>query len=402
MGLFRSLRLREYESATIGSEWDAARKVVPPYVVAELERLQSEQRAEYLAISRRRIKGQNYVGVIGVGDRTIEILPKTDEADDAARRRLVQMMSLTGMLAHSEAGIADLAPSVPCVLDAFMQAYTRQLALEWRRGRISSYVKTDENRTYLRGKLLFHEQNRRNRLRPERFFTRADQFITDVSPSRLLKAGLDICRRYGTADTTRRGATMLLAEFDEVSDHTFTVAEMDAVKPDRRIARFDSLLTLAKLFIRGQVPDRPGGAATYSLLFDMNVVFERYIGCLLRRACPPPYRVQLQVTGQSLVLRDGKRKFWLRPDVAAGVRQSDMYQAYAYAREFNCPTVILLYPRSGELGQRVADYRLQPGDDSSPRIEIKTVDVTQPASQVRQELEHIIAVTLKTVAASNA
>lgn len=420
------LRLREYESATIGSEWDAARKVVPPYVVAELERLQAEQRAEYLAISRRRIKAQNYVGVIGVGDRAIEILPKIDEVDDAARRRLVQMMSIAGMLPHLEAGIADLASSVPCLLDAFMQAYARQLALEWRRGRISNYQKTDENRTCLRGKLLFHEQIRRNRLRPERFFTRADQFITDVPPSRLLKAGLDICRRYGTSEATRRGATTLLAEFDEVSNHSFTDAELDLVKPDRRIARFDPLLTLAKQFVRGRVPDRLGRAATYSLLFDMNVVFERYIGCLLRRACPPPFRTQLQVTGRSLVLRDGKRKFRLRPDAAVrrgkqflilidtkwklldpaksheGVRQSDMYQAYAYAQEFDCPCVILLYPRFGDLGQRVADYRLQPGNDLSPRIEIKTIDVTRPPAQVRKELERVVSAALKTVTAGDA
>ena len=412
------LRLREYEQATIGLEWDPARKIVPPYVVAELERLQAEQRTEYLTISRRRIKAQNYVGVIGVGDRTIEILPKTDEADDAARRRLVQMMSLGGMLPHLEAGIADLAPSVPCLLDAFMQAYTRQLALEWRRGRVSSYQRTDENRTCLRGKLLFHEQIRRNRLRPERFFTRADQFITDVPPSRLLKAGLDVCRRHGTADATRRAATTLLAEFDEVANHSFTDVELDSVKPDRRIERFDPLLTLAKQFVRGRVPDRPGGAATFSLLFDMNVIFERYIGCLLRRACPPPYRVQLQVTGRSLVLRDGKRKFWLRPDVAVrrgvqfsilidtkwklldpakpheGVRQSDMYQAYAYAREFESPHVILLYPRFGNLGQKVAGYRLHPGNAASPRIEVKTVDVSQPVSQVRHELNGIVEPTL--------
>ena len=61
-----------------------------------------------------------------------------------------------------------------------------------------------------------------------------------------------------------------------------------------------------------------------------------------------------------MTVRDGKRKFLLRPDVAVrhgrhfailidtkwklldpakpheGVRQSDMYQAYAYAREFDC------------------------------------------------------------------
>jgi 5-methylcytosine-specific restriction enzyme subunit McrC len=412
------LRLREYETAAIGAEWDVAKKIVPPYVVAELARFQAEQCAEYVAISRYQIKTQNFVGVVGVGDRAIEILPKIDEADDGARQRLLQMISIAGLLPCLEAGIADLAPSVPCLLDVFMQAYIRQLAVEWRRGRISDYHKTDENRACLRGKLLFHEQIHRNRLRPERFFTRADQFITDVLASRLLKAGLNVCRRYGIADATRRGATTLLAEFDGVSNHSFTDSEMGAIEPDRRIARFAPLLTLAKRFIRGCVPDRPGGAATYSLLFDMNDVFELYIGRLLRRACPAPYRVQLQATGRSLAIRDGKQKFLLRPDVAVrhgrefvilidtkwklldaskpheGVRQSDMYQAYAYAREFDCPRVILLYPQHGGIGPNIANYRLSPGDDNCPRIEVTTVDVTQPPSRVWQQLGQMVQAAL--------
>lgn len=408
------LRLREYESAAIGAEWDAAKKVVPPPVVSELDRLQAEHRAEYLLISRRKIKAQNFVGVIGVGQRSIEILPKTDEADDRARRRLIDMMSIAGLLPALESGIADLAVSVPCLLDVFMQAYIRQLTLEWRRGRISGYRKTDENRTWLKGKLLFHEQIHRNHLRPERFFTRSDQFIPDVSASQLLKAGLNICRRYGIADATRRGATTLLAEFEGVSDHSFTDAEMNAIEPDRQIARFGPLLTLAKRFVRGCVPDRPGGAATYSLLFDMNEVFERYIGRMLQVACPAPYRVQLQATGRSLVVRDGKQRFLLRPDAAIrhgksfailvdtkwklldaaktheGVRQSDMYQAYAYAREFDCPCVILLFPQFGGVGPRVAVYRLQPADDTGPRIEISTVDVTKTPNQLKRQLGLII------------
>lgn len=121
------------------------------------------------------------------------------------------------------------------------------------------------------------------------------------------------------------------------------------------------------------------------------------------------------------MLRNGKQKFWLRPDVAIrhgkqisilidtkwklldpakpheGVRQSDMYQAYAYAREFDCPCVILLYPRFGNLDQRVADYRMQPGDVASPRVEIKTVDVTQSAGQVRHELNGIVRATVGTL-----
>lgn len=408
------LKLREYESATIGPAWDAARKTVPPSVVAEVERLQAEKGVEYLAISRRRITAQNHVGVVAVGERVIEILPKTDELDDSARRRLVEMLSIAGMLPHLDAGVADLAASVPCLLDAFMQAYLRQLTIEWRRWRICSYRKTDEDRLSLRGKLLFAEQLRRNRFRPTRFATRADQFVADVLPSRLLKAGLTVCRRHGWSDATRRNATSLLAEFDDVSNHTFTESELARVKPDRQMARFEPLLTLAAWFVRGCVPDRPGGAATFSLMFDMNAVFEQYIGRLLTPLCSAPFRVHLQAMGRALVVRDGKRKFWLRPDAAIrrgqefsllidtkwkrldrthpheGVRQSDMYQAYAYAREYSCPHVILLYPRFRDLSPNVAAYRLQPGDENSPRIGVKTVDITQPIAKVRQELQGLL------------
>lgn len=405
------LRLREYESAKIGSQWDACHKTVPAHVASELERFQAERRTEFLDISRKRITAQNFVGVVGVGQCALEILPKTDETDDAARRRLIEMMSFSGLLPHLEAGTADLAASVPCLLDAFMQAYIRQLALEWHRGRIANYRKTDENRAFLRGKLVFHVQIRRNLLRPERFFTRADEFLTDVLPSRLLKAGLDVCRRYGLADDTRRNAATLLAEFGEVSLQRFSSGELDSVVADRRISRFDPLLVLARQFLRGCVPDRPGNAKTYSLLFDMNEVFERYIGALIRRACPSALGVQLQASGHSLALRNGKPAFRLRPDVAirrkcdavlivdtkwklldsakphAGVRQSDMYQAYAYVREFNCPRALFLFPRFGDLKESVASYRLRPGSEECSRIEVGTIDVRMKPSQIIGELK---------------
>src|SRR5690606_18766014 len=131
-----------------------------------------------------------------------------------------------------------------------------------------------------------------------------------------LKAGVEVCRRFGAADNTRRMAHALLAEFVDVASYPFTAVELEALKPDRQIARFGPLLNLAKRLVRGCVPDRPGAAPTFSLLFDMNSVFEQYIGKLLRRVCPPPFRVQLQATGRSLVSREGRRKFLLRPDIA--------------------------------------------------------------------------------------
>ena len=50
------LRLREFQSVRIGSEWNAAERTVPSRVVAELERLQAELRTDFFEISRRRIE----------------------------------------------------------------------------------------------------------------------------------------------------------------------------------------------------------------------------------------------------------------------------------------------------------------------------------------------------------
>lgn len=410
------LRLREYETAAVGSIWDAERKVIPHAVVAQLERLHHVYGDGLLDISRRTVRARNFVGTIGLGDRAIEILPKVDGADAAVRRRLVEMLAISGVLPHLESGIADLAPSCPTLLDAFMQAYLRQLTLQWRRGRVADYRREERNRLALRGKMVFPEQLRRNRLRPERFYTRADEFVVDVPVTRLLKAAVEVCRRRAVADVTRRSAGALLPEFDGVADQHWPEAELEAVQADRRSERFAPLVVLAKMLLRGRMPDRPGLAGTFSLLFDMNRIFEQYVGQLLRRVCPPPLRVQLQAGGRSLLLRGGKKVFLLRPDVAVrlgsqfvglidtkwkllshdrpydGVRQSDMYQVYAYAREFDCRCVLLLYPaHAGVARSKIADYDLPPADAGGPRIEVRTIDVSGSPRDVAEQLRVLLA-----------
>jgi 5-methylcytosine-specific restriction enzyme subunit McrC len=148
----------------------------------------------------------------------------------------------------------------------------------------------------------------------------------------------------------------------------------------------------------------------------MNVVFERYVGGLLRRAvCPPERRAELQVRGGHLLVQDGRPRFALRPDVGiyrdgtlqclvdtkwkrldparphAGVSMADVYQMYAYGKEYACPLVVLLYPRHGDLPERIASYRHPPGGHHAPRVEVCTLDVGHaadppPASQLERLL----------------
>ena len=418
------LTLREYEPAQIGQSWDPSNRIVPAHFVASLERLQADQRRDIFTISRHSIKAQQFVGTVGLNGLAIDILPKTDQAEDATRANLIRMLSVAGLVPEIESGIAKLLPAAPTLLDSFMSLYVRRLAFEWRRGRIMDYQRKAANRACLKGKLLFPLHLKHNVLHPERFFTRVDEFTEDVPVSRMLKAALHVCRRQSVNHEIRREAVELLADFEGVADTCFSVDDLDRTHVDRKALRFEPLANLARMFLSGQVPDRPGQGHTYSLVFDMNVVFERYIGRLLKDVvCPPRWAAHLQVSDRHLLLRGTKACFLLQPDVGVyekgnlvclldtkwkrldpnrphnGVGQDDIYQMYAYAKEYRCSQVILLYPHAEGLGRQVASYRHFPGSVGCSRLDISTVNIGRApygyeADSVRQQLREILTASL--------
>jgi 5-methylcytosine-specific restriction enzyme subunit McrC len=191
----------------------------------------------------------------------------------------------------------------------------------------------------------------------------------------------------------------LLAEFDEVSDYGFCDAQIDAIVVDRQTGRFASLVELAKLFLKGRTPDCVGLGETYSLVFDMNVVFERLVGNMLRRhACPLGHVTTLQFAGKSLFRTQNGPRFCLKPDIGLSrggnlvclfdtkwkrldaakpnnnVSQADMYQMYAYGKEYKSSTVFLIYPYSGPLSLPT-EYCC---NDHTSTVKIRQIDLSQP------------------------
>ncbi|CAN5491903.1 IQ calmodulin-binding-domain protein [soil metagenome] len=357
------------------------------------------------------MKATNFVGTIRIAGRTVEILPKIDSLEDApVRCRLVEMLSVAQLVQDLKVGIASVDPSGPGLLDLYMRLYIQHMRTEWRRGQIRGYRREEKNRTALKGKLLFAQNLRRNAMHPERFFTRADQFTADIPASRVLKAALKVVQRGASRDVLRRDAGELLAEFEEVADENFTVEAAARIGVSRQHARFEPLLALARMLLAARSPDGRGGEETYALLFDMNVVFERYVGELMRRrVCPAMgLRADLQIRGGYLLREGARRCFALRPDIGIyrgrtlialldtkwkridveksrrGVAQADLYQAYAYGREYNCGNVVLLYPDPAETCFSLNSYRHHSSDDHC--VEVATVSVGDNAAAAKASL----------------
>lgn len=420
----RVLTLREYESARIGDRWDPEERIIPPRAVAALERLQEGSLADrVLEISRRHVRALNFVGTICVDGHALDVLPKIDQADRQARSNLLAMLQVAGLVPTVPTGVASQGDVDISFLEMLLRVYIENLTMEWRRGHASGFLRIERNRPHLRGKLRLAEHIRTNLRTPWRLYTGADEFVEDVALSRLLKAALRTACGQATTERTRQAGVQLLAEFEDVSDNGPTRDEQTRLRVDRQSARFAPLAELAKMILRSRTPDHIGVQATYSLVFDMNVVFERLVGNLiLKHASPLGTNVRLQFGGRALLLEGTKGRFWLRPDIGIfrgaqavclidtkwkrldpskpynGVSQGDMYQMYAYGKEHQAPVVIALYPRSADLGAEVVVYRHQPGDITAPRIAIATVDVGVPPltdvgqrASVRNQLREILS-----------
>lgn len=420
------LQIREYDTIHIGSHWDVNNKVISQYQASAIDKYQVQTGQQIFQVGRHSLKATNWVGSLGIGRYCIDVVPKIDtpEGKDvfgSAMENLLHMLRVSGLLPVLKGDIAQLANQEKPLIVAFLELYINKLRFEWQRGPIRQYIRTEDNRPHLKGKLLFQEQIRLNTIHKERFYTSHDEFSADNQLSRTLKAALRICEAQLLSFNISLKARELSPLFDDVLDVEPTAILINKVSVDRTIARFEPLINLARVII-GRVSPSAGEPSeqVYSLMFDMNDVFELFIAAECQVALSKlGYLIRKQVKGKSLLTHNGISKFRLIPDIGVydrsnikclidtkwkrldttkthkNVSQSDVYQTYAYGKEYDSPEVILLYPKFGNLPEIVADYS-HIGVPPNKKILIRTVDVSSSLEQsiawesLHQSLERII------------
>jgi len=416
-----ALVIREYDKARLADRWDAEGKAVSLREAVLLEHYQYITNKRLFEIGQRYIKATNWVGVIGVASHCIEVIPKIDEPDNKkARENLLYMIYRAGMVPLTEADIARLTSVDKPLLIAYMELYVDKLASEWRKGQIKRYIPFEENRNCIKGKILFPLHLRKNFLHKERFFTASDEFTCDNKPSQLLKAALRVCQKQCFSNRVAQKARSLMPDFEDISDVNHGIIVREDFSTDRLISRFIPLLNLAKSILRDVSPSpSKSGDSVYSLMFDMNIVFERFIAAEVKAVLrEEPFRVKHPAKGRCLLLENGQKRFALKPDIGIikdnkytlvdtkwkrldnrkahnNVSQADAYQMYAYGKEYDSQRVILLYPGTEDFRNEVATY-CHCENEPAKRIEVRTIDVSAPLlgketrKRLRKDLKDMI------------
>lgn len=334
--------------------------------------LQNEASAQYLKIATKKgsgkvLQAQNYVGVIQTKDgTTIEILPKISsvESEDESKEILIKMLKTLKKSPFKNFNTANLKSSKLPLLEIFISMFLEELTKLVQKGIKSDYVTKEENLKFLKGKLKIGEQIKQNSIHKERFFVEYQEFSSDRVENRLIKTTLSYLYKKSKSNRNQQRIREFLFVFDEIKPSHDIKTDFSKVKLNRQMKDYEQVLLWCKTFLlENSFSPYKGDDVAFALLFDMNLLFESYVGDYLKKK---GLDVSLQDKGKHLV--EEPKKFALKPDIVIkheneiivadtkwkiikeekDISQSDMYQLFAYGKKYKNQQLYLIYPTNGE------------------------------------------------------
>lgn len=383
---------------------------------------------------RNELRARGIVGVIATSRCQLEILPKIESSnesevdDDTLRNRLVQMLAVARDIRIDVRSTTLLDWQRNTILELLIRLFCNKLVDTLRDGIPQQYIDHEEDLPMLRGRLDVSRQFSTLAFSPQKLACRFDARSPDIALNQVMRATVEKLLRLTQTQDNQRTLRELKFAYADISDVAPASLRWDLIVLDRTNTRWHELLSMARLFL-GDRHQRTsvGSIDGYALLFEMNILFEEYVGRMLARALAgTSLRVSAQGGQRYCLFTEETGRFRTRPDLIVrrgsqidliidtkwkritrtddpkwGISQADVYQLMAYGRLYNCPNVMLLYPHHNELpaGPILHQYSIAKSG-AKESLYVATVDVTQPRKQTTAFLRGLIMDTLnKAIAA---
>lgn len=372
-------------------------------------------RVEYFRGKAENIVASSYVGVIKVGTVSFQILPKlSKDTDDTHKnqcvRNLLYMLEQTKRLQIKETEMSQLSQVHDDIFEVLVYLFAKNLLQIVRRGFHKEYVQHQDSLGFVKGKIVFNSKE--NFIYQHKFDLLYDEFQEDTLLNRVLKYCIVLLQRNSKNVVNVKMLQELSFIFNEVSLKQIHPEDFNHIHLTYLNKQYEPVLNLARLFIsQSSLELSSGDLSTFSFLFDMNTLFEEFLGETIKQEFSTDFSaISLQKPSMNFVeqitidtiIRNGGYK--LRPDIQLykekfdkspsliidtkykrinsldDISQQDLYQMFAYSQKYSCKEILLLYPKIGTGVQVKLDV------SPSCCIQVRTIDLGYDLKQERGRL----------------
>ncbi|WP_322518436.1 hypothetical protein U0033_24190 [Chitinophaga sancti] len=275
----------------------------------------------FFTLTPKGVRFNQYVGVIQVGNITIEILPKISQAVEKGEKAIWQKV-LIDMLqecrwmqvyAHEKASLRFKPNSI---LEAYLEMFVQGCEEIMKMGLVKKYRRIEKNCTALKGKLLFNSQIQQNLVHKERFYTRHQIFDKENIFNQLLLKALKLVPIISNSSFLKDRVYNLLLSFPELEDIKVLPSTFDKLVFSRKTDYYKGTIEIAAMLLLNYRPDiNTGQNFVLAILFDMNDLWEEYIYRQLFKNKPAGWVIKSQNSKGFWQLKKSNSVKTIRPDI---------------------------------------------------------------------------------------
>jgi 5-methylcytosine-specific restriction enzyme subunit McrC len=286
------------------------------------------------------------------------------------------------------------------LFELLVQLFNKVVATRAERGLLQEYVRHEENRPVLRGRLLFREHIQQNSGNPNRAFCRSFENTVDIPDNQIVRQTLHVLISAGgwtpkTSDALRAN----LHQFEGVSPVPIRPLQFGGHHYHRLNQDYLPIHELCALFLATtSISEKPGQLPFKGFLLDMNDLFEKFVERAFIEV-GRDFSVSIQPQ-RSERLSEGEYVSLIQPDLvvtvggivvaivdakykrdAFGPANSDLFQVVTYGTALRCKDTYLFYPETELSVERKIRIRNSPIVVNTRRVGISGPDCVLSAER---------------------
>jgi 5-methylcytosine-specific restriction enzyme subunit McrC len=407
MGPTASLSVFEHQNVPVES---GAANSISTEELIQLTRL-AVARPGFCTLGHRSVKFAQYAGLVRIGDRLLEILPKVEDgAMDATSSRgdFLRMLALADNVSIFSGQNVGHGLYSHTLLDIFIKAFFDSLATLLRIGLLRGYRSVEEDLPLVRGRLMLARHATVNAMRVDRLSCQFDDLTADNEWNRVLNCALHLTRPWIRSIELGKRWLELSSALRDIALLPVNDKAIGKLRFNRQVLHYRPAIQWAHWIVTQLSPNlRAADSEAPEMLCDMNRLFESAVFVSLQRGAGISglYEVTRQDREHFLATLDCKDRSkvsGLRPDIVISRNKSvvavadtkwtcvrknqhgylvpddgHIYQMLAYASVYECEELALIYPwHSGLEGAKPTAYELPKMGSRRPIVHLLCSDTS--------------------------